>query len=235
MVSRAEKNKMMKFMVHRLEESGLYVIMNQDHEHLVVREKPEEVETPKTIYVVGHNRRRTSDELATLQGTNRSQGVYTAHVFHKKTVHTDPKKDFFIRLMDVSAARYDKSLKNYTWDAIQAMLYLRGLEKDVGQAYLQMLNYYQPETARLDESVRVFKLDPVNLDYSHLDGKTRIDNLGREVPVFRPQDGPSIDYKLPNETIDHRVISTSPAKLVILKPEHQPDHRYRAWMVRVKN
>lgn len=186
MVSQKEKNRMMGFILSRLESSKLYQILELDATHLVVREKKEVREVPKKIYVLGHNFKRTLDELDRVHLVNRENGTYTAHVFYKDGEIS------FVRMVDKNLSwRSEESLKQYNKQKINEMLSLRGIEKKVIESDGNILVYYQPTTDRLRESLRVFRLHPVELDYSHL-------RPGDPGYGFA-RDCTSIDYKLPKE------------------------------------
>ena len=84
--------------------------------------------------------------------------------------------------------RADKSLKRYTPLQINQMLHLRGIEKAVVDEFGKNLRYYQPETDRLAEGLRKFRLLAVELDYSHI----------------RPGD-PSYGFVENRESIDYKI------------------------------
>ncbi len=85
----------------------------------------------------------------------------------------------------------ERSLKNYTKQEKDAMIHIRDLENLVVGMAGNNLSYYQPETERLDESVRIFEMEPVWLDYSHI----RRGDIGYGFA----RNTVSIDYKLPVE------------------------------------
>jgi len=60
------------------------------------------------------------------------------------------------------------SLKNYTTEDMQHMILLRPEEIRVNQDKV-FLQYYQPESARLQEGISTFRFEPVVFDYSHLE------------------------------------------------------------------
>ncbi|MFH1682627.1 MAG: hypothetical protein ABIA37_02410 [Candidatus Woesearchaeota archaeon] len=166
MVSRKQKNQMTQFIADRLDESGLYHIIEQSHQHLLVEQSDEFFEDPKEIYVVAHNHKRTKNELESILGQNDSQGVYTAHLFYKNY------ELFFVRMVDVDPSwRSDKSLKLYIDQQINQMLHLRALEKLVlkrGAGVSTELAYYQSQSTHLPECIQIFNLPQVTLDRSHI-------------------------------------------------------------------
>ena len=200
MASRKQKNQMTQFVADRLEESTLYDILSKDHEHVVVVEKPIVRVEPITTDVFVHNRKTTAKELAKISGQNYSQNIYTAHVILKDG------KVGFVRLADKESWRLEESLKKYSAQEVNQMLHLRDREKWILGRFENIV-YYQPETQRLPESVRVFGFETVQLDYSHV-------HEGHPSWGF-VTDGPSKDYKL---AVDKGLISV--AKLGLSKSRY---------------
>ena len=116
--------------------------------------------------------------------SNRRQGVYVAPVLY------NDGKTAFVRMVDRNISwRKDKSLKRHTYEEISQMRHLRRIEKVILDQFENPLTYYQPETDNLPESLRVLRMDPVRLDYSHIGPEDQ----GYEFVENRE----SIDYKLP--------------------------------------
>tara|TARA_Y100000310_G_scaffold291173_1_gene318935 strand:- start:455 stop:1081 length:627 start_codon:yes stop_codon:yes gene_type:complete len=184
MVSRKQKNQMTQFVADKLEDSNLYQIVSRDHEHIVVQEKPEVRSTPLTTDIFVHNRPTTKKDISQLHSSNYQQGTHTAHVVLKDG------RIGFCRMVDRESWRMDKSLKNYSPAQINQMLHLRKREKIIDD-HLGDIVYYQPETTNLPESLRIFGLNTVNFDYSHI-------GSGDQGYGF-VQEGPSADLKLPED------------------------------------
>ena len=181
MVKAEQKKRMAKFVAERLEDSGLYNIMQEDNSHILVEEKPEIREQPKTIDVLAHNYHRTKKGLNHTLGYNNQHGISTAHIFYKDD------NTFMVRLGSRGNIKDERSLKLYSKEQIDAMIHLRDLEKEVLGISRGDLAYYQPETARLEEGIRIFEMVRVALNYTH---------IGRGDPGYGfVRDTVSKDYK----------------------------------------
>ena len=185
MASRRQKNSMIEFIVGKLEDSRLYQIISRDHEQIMVSNLLKN--NPSCTQILAHNKKRRLVDLEEAINANYHQGIYTAHVFYKDGQIS------FVRMVDTNMSwRADKSLKRYSPLQINQALHLRGIEKAVmGKTGLTQLIYYQPETARLKESLRIFEMKEVILDYSHL--KDTEDYRF----VYHRDGQPAIDYKFP--------------------------------------
>lgn len=190
MVSHQEKNQAIQFICKRLEDSGLYLIRKLSRLEILAEEKSDLNEEPKKVGLILANFFPTIRHFQDYYHQNKESQIYTAPVLYKD------EKTAFVRMVERNLSwRQDKSLKNYTEQEINQMLHLRGIEKAVGELMGEQIEkeliYYQPSTERLEESLRLFSLQPVDLDYSH---------IGPEDQGYGfVQDRESIDYKLPRE------------------------------------
>ncbi|MEW5897079.1 MAG: hypothetical protein AB1668_05275 [Nanoarchaeota archaeon] len=208
MVKKQERQRAIKFICERLENSGLYTIVTNNDFRVKAVEKVRVVEGKiPGQYAVQPAASRTIDtilangsaELSTafpeILEARSQRGVYTAPVLYKDG------KTAFVRMVERSRSwRSDKSLKRYTPQQINQMLHLRKIEKELlesfgnifGPGISPSLVYYQPETARLPESLGIIQMHPVWLDYGHI-------QPGHQAYGFvRNRD--SIDYKLPEDS-----------------------------------
>jgi len=212
MPSKKEKQRCLQYLGERIEDSGLYTILAQNERSLTVKEQ----ETERKVSVLVPNFYGTIDAWNFVIQLNQQQErvhqqerVYLCPVLYKDG------KTAFVRMVDRNRSwRTDKSLKNYSARQINQMLHLRGIEKAVMERFGKELHYYQPKTSQLEESVRTFHLQPVNLDYSHL-------GPGDAGYGFA-QDREAIDYKLPEEAAP---AITGPARFI-----YTPG-RQLAWLV----
>ncbi len=185
MISQKEKKQATEFICGKLEDSELYLIQKRLPGEIIVKEKSDVREQPRTICTLIANFFKPIAEFERLFQRNQQDQVYTAPILYKDG------KTAFVRMADRSAWREDKSLKRYTPQEINQMTALRGIEKAVMKYWGKELAYYQPETARLEESLREFDLKTVHLDYSHLNPSD---------PGYGfAENRDSIDYKLPVE------------------------------------
>ncbi len=185
MVSKTEKQRAMRFIAELLEHSENYAIESTSDKEVQVQEK--HADDNKRIKVVLANALSDINAFNDFYATNHQKGIYTAPVLYKDG------KTAFVRMVDRNSSwRTEKSLKHYSRQKINQMLHLRGIEKAVMEHFGDELTYYQPETTNLEESLRLFNLAVVQLDYSH---------IGRDHQAYGfVQDRESIDYKLPQET-----------------------------------
>ena len=190
------RDGMVRFLVGRLEDSLLYDIELNEENCIIAREKPAFIEYPRTICIITHADKMTIENFERLQHTNNSLGRFAAHVFYKDG------ETFFVRLAERGHIKSNKALKYYKKEQRDAMIHLRDLEKNVAMLFHTNANtgpkivYYQPGTrnlgGRLDESIRIYQLNDVILDYSHIPSDDRRH-------IYTPSSVVSLDYKLPVE------------------------------------
>ena len=211
MVTRKEKLRATQFLADRLEQSEFYEIRKRDDTMVLVREKHVEAEEAKTIKVVIPNVLGSIEDFRQSYRASREQGLYVAPMFYKDG------KTSFVRMVERNLSwRTEKSLKNYTAQQINQMLHLRGIEKTVLEQFGDELAYYQPGTANLQESLRIFEMGSVDLDYSHV-------GPGDQGYGF-VEDRESIDYKLPEE------IEAVTGAARVTFAGRQPDLYRHAWL-----
>jgi hypothetical protein len=195
MVVKKDKTKMKDFIVNRFEDSRKYQINTADNSHIFLMERPDLGENPKEFYVVLHNKKMPIKDYTTLVNQNNSKGIYTSDVFYKDD------QNFMVRLGARGNLKGDsRTLKHYDGNTINKMVSLRGLEKKAleYQSNSEPLVYFQPESARLQESLRSYIMRGVMLDYSH---------IGEDNPAYGfVENRNSIDYKIAEE-IDDNFIS----------------------------
>lgn len=207
MPTKPEKQQCLQYLCNRLEDSGFYRIIDRTEQAILVKEK---AEPGKRIRLLLPNFGGTIPEFREAVHGSQDQNTYVCPVLYKDG------KTAFVRMVDRNRSwRTDKSLKQYTPQEINQMLYLRGKEKVAMGLFGPDLYYYQPETEKLEESVRTFHLKQVNLDYSHL--------VPGDSGYGFAKDHGAIDYKLPEETAP---AITGPAKFM-----YAPGKRM-AWLMK---
>ena len=201
MVSKKAKLQMAEFITNALEESGLYQIVQVNNSDILVVEKPELFEQPKTINILAHAGGMTKEDATKTVRDNAKQRVFTGHVFYKDG------RTFMVRLGKRAQTKgNDRSLKKYLHVDRNKMIHLRALEKlALGRAGDFML-YYQPATERLEGSIRAYRAKDVWLDYSH------VDEFHRSFDFVENRQ--SLDYRLMDELPEHQI--TGPAKIGFL-------------------
>ncbi len=187
MVSTAQKSRATQYICDRLEESDIYTIQRSDgSECLEVTEIQDIREEPRTYAVIVANFLKSTSSF-----THKSQEYAAQKTFVVPVLYKDGETAF-VRMVDRNKSwRTDKSLKRYTPQQINHMLHLRKIEKMLMDTFNPPMVYYQPPTERLEELLRRFTLEPVELDYSHI-------GPGDSGYGF-VHDRDSIDYKLPVE------------------------------------
>ncbi len=187
MATTQQKKQAVDYLAAKLEESGLYDIQRLENNHsLFVRETTQFASTPKTYQILIPNFLARLDNCKQHLHKNNQEGIYTAPVFYK-----DGKTAFALLQHTPTFWNHDQTLKNYTADQKHSILNLRDMERYILEQFGNDIAYYQPETAHLKESIRVFTLDNVNLDYSHI--------LPEDPLYNRVHNRISLDYKLPLE------------------------------------
>ncbi|NQV91253.1 hypothetical protein HQ489_02155 [Candidatus Woesearchaeota archaeon] len=186
MVSKKDKLKVTQYVCDGLEESNNYDILNKDEKSVYARVKTGLTDKPYDLEVVIANFLGPAKNYSPHHLNNYNQGIHTCPILYKDD------KSAFVRLVENQAGRFDKSLKRYSPHQIHQMLALRAIEKEVtNKTGNQRVIYFQPETDHLDEGLRVFALNKVNLDYSH------IPHFDRRYDFV--ENRTSIDYKLPQD------------------------------------
>ncbi|MBI5002026.1 hypothetical protein HZC31_01425 [Candidatus Woesearchaeota archaeon] len=192
MVIMQQQRAMANFVTKLVETADRYDIREKTDDHLLVAQKREiarNPEHPVQVYIALLTGNMTIAEYNRLVGQNTQQGVYTANVFYK---------DGETAMVRLGARGHvkgnDRSLKLYCKTDIDKMVHLRGLEARVLEIErpAETLVYYQPETARLPESLRGYEMRSVTLDYTHLEP-------GDKGYGFREGKQTAADYRLAEE------------------------------------
>ncbi len=72
------------------------------------------------------------------------------------------------------------SLKNYTTQEMNKMISFRPEEIFVSRNLGQWVQYYQPDSERLEQGVKSYEFEPVVFDYSHIPSEKRFGPLRKE-------------------------------------------------------
>lgn len=130
------------------------------------------VDSPSKSIVFLVDQHYPGDRFRNVYRSIASSGQFDsiAYVFFKDG------KTFFRSAMDPSTGlenkRYKKdhglSLKNYTNDQLRQMIELRPEENAIFDVRNGWIQYYQPQSERLEEGIATFHFGPVILDYSHI-------------------------------------------------------------------
>ncbi|MBD3310776.1 hypothetical protein GF351_06165 [Candidatus Woesearchaeota archaeon] len=167
MVSYQQKKDMAGFLTQRIEESRRYDIKESDNSHILLTQKPGSAREDVLLCLFLFNRKGKQDyrniffdARSTAERTGRT--LCTSEVFYKDG------KTFHVRLGARGQKKLQKSLKRYTKQEVDMMLHLRELEKAALRGRSDLIPYYQPETARLEESIRWYEMQDARQDYSHI-------------------------------------------------------------------
>lgn len=143
--------------------------LKDEHEGLLVVEDENGLEYGLVLVAQGTTKKSLLDDL----GHNTGESRTSFPVVYKDGAHA------FVRLGRRGHIKTDRSLNRYSAADINLMVHLRDIEKELlGIAHnskdtrvrANSLVYFQPDTARLKEGLRVFRADPVVLNYDHLNG-----------------------------------------------------------------
>jgi hypothetical protein len=114
----------------------------------------------------------TSGRFERISKRFHNNGIRVSPIFYKDGetfFRNAAEKNYFKKV-------HNLSLKNYSNEEMNKMILFRPEEIFVN-SQRRYLQYYQPESERLDQSLETFEFKPVYFDYSHLEGDR-----------FRPQD-----------------------------------------------
>ncbi len=198
MVSRAQKQRMRDFTAGLIEESG-YQVLQADESQILLTQDPEKIENPKKMRLLLHSRKIPASDLRRTLIHCRENDLLLSNIFYKDG------SNFMVRMAGRGFRKgQEKSLKCYSQEDINKMVHLRALEKEVLELQEDLVEpedivsktlvYFQPETARLEESLRGHHMKPVILDYEHveMDGGHRSHGFARGRRK-------SIDYRIAEE------------------------------------
>lgn len=162
MVYLQEKRKMMHFIADLIAKNKNREILDAEPNHILAKS----VITGKELYIFLLNDKRTTEiEFNSQMHDCINKNQVMLNIFYKDG------ETFQVRLgWKANFKGDDRSLKKYKKEDLDKMLSLRILEKRVlcFQNFNQ-LSYYQPETMKLEESIRSYNMIDVRFDYSHLD------------------------------------------------------------------
>jgi len=168
MTSQKEKKAMREYINGLFEENPNTRILYSNDDILEIEDLVQE----KKAGVFLHNKKTTKKDFKKLikKYDNFNQGLI--NIFYKDYIN------FFVRLAQgpkkrSESWRQDKSLKNYSQNQINRMLHLRDLEKLTLQHWGNPLAFYQPKTDSLEEGLRLFEMENVVFDYTHLTSEER--------------------------------------------------------------
>jgi hypothetical protein len=188
MVSKKEKARMMDFMVASLEGSGQKITPIQAHNFrghsgLVNCIGVEN----KGIIILIDQAFPGNSWLNILCASQRQFGENVGFVFYKDG------KTFFRSAAEKNYFKKSKglSLKNYSTEEMQKMILLRPEEGEINGSR-EWIQYFQPESTRLDEGLVSFKFGPVVFDYDHIDKGE-----------FKPSDRESTKLFICKEKVEH--------------------------------
>jgi len=175
MVSKQQKKQMLDYLVTKLEGSEERVIPVKRKLVLGIESSYIMLGSDGMVFLVDQH--YPAEKLENIYSANRENYPRFGVVFLKDS------KTFF---RSAAAANYFKkehelSLKHYSNDAMQNMILLRPEEIFVrGLANQAWLQYYQPDSPRLEEALASFKFGPVEFDYSHIPSERRFGSITQE-------------------------------------------------------
>lgn len=205
MVTLAEKKRMRQFTGERLE-AGKYTIIQELVKGLLVQDQNiqnQNIQGQNNIAAVHlFAGDQTKEEVRDYLRDYVNNGWRPAFVLYKDD------RTACALLGKKAVNRAFHSLKKYNHNQHEAMINLRDLEKTVlkWQKPDRIVTYYQPKSERLPEGLRVYSLNDVILDRSH---------VTRGHPAYGfVQTEVSTDFKLPVEMPKFAVSAADPARLI---------------------
>ena len=215
MISREDKKKMERFILSRIEDSMRYMIKEHNTNQITITQKPSIAENPATIQILLHNNKTkmTKAKFLNILEQNSKLKTYTANVFYKDN------ETYMVRLGPKAHTKRDASLKRYNKETRDSIIFLRGIEKIIleQQGKDNMLIYFQPETARLEESLNFYKILTPILDYSHIDQEhyaCGFVNSSEEAKAYKI---PTLEYLLNTGGIGFKQPEKN-KRLLVIKP-----------------
>ncbi len=155
-MKKSERERVVNNVAYELSASGYQIRKPNDLFFVAIDPKSSQ----ETVVMV-HTGHDTLPKVNELEKQIRQVGKLQAHVFYK----ADDK--YLLRIAGREALRANKSFKRHVED-LNDIVHLRGLEKHALENSSNVLAYYQPKTERLPQGVRLYQMNPVILDYSHL-------------------------------------------------------------------
>lgn len=172
---------MIDFLVKELTESNIYQMYEFGDEGIGLEDP-----TGRKIHVIPHTKKITKDDFKKQVHDYWNKNTEVAHVFFKDY------ENFFVKLgLNEGMGR---PFKRHTRGDIEQMLHLRDLEKLVLEQFphSKQLAYYQPKIGSIPESLKLYSMRDVILDYTHI---PLSDPRHEHVPGVVT----SKDYKIPVE------------------------------------
>ncbi len=181
MVTRQEGERATRFIGDLLNNSGLYIVAETTFQGVQAGSYQSSGERYSVLIANSFPSVKAFQDQLQAQ---REKAIYTCPILYKDG------ETAFRRLVDAEPRFRNRrySLREYRPAEIQRMLQLRDIE--IALMRNETLWYYQPESAKLPESLRQFRMHLVNHIFS--DG-------ARQESNGRAQDGPSARRKLPEE------------------------------------
>lgn len=164
MIYERDRERMEEYVASKLEESGNEIIAEKKKIVPGIYSRYIKVNGDGIVLLV--DKKYGAENFRRLYGIARKQfGQHVGVVFFKDGDtffrSAAPKVDF--------KRRHDLSLKEYDTEEVRRMISLRPEELHV-EGGASELQYYQPDSERLDEGIVTYTFKPVTYDYSHLPG-----------------------------------------------------------------
>lgn len=191
-VAKADRERMVNFLTTSLESSGEYNILSTQDQHIFL----ELIKNPNQKIDVFMHAGTEQDQFKNIQKVTRTNGqnnIHTAHIFYKDGIN------YCVYATNKANKSKGSSLKLYGEDSYQ-IINLRKVEEHyrtgrpdrivVGQ--ISWIAYYQPETTRLEEGIRIIRVEPSVSDYSHIPHLTIKHKTGKTYTVKEGRDNKNL-------------------------------------------
>jgi hypothetical protein len=184
MINKKQRKRMMSFHADLLQKNKNIKLTETEEDHILF----EGVNTGNKGYILLHNKKITEKEFDQKIRELAQKQIPLLNIFYKDDETFHKRLAFSGYLKNI-----DYSLRKYDLETVNKMIHLRLLEKKVLEFQRNnTLAYYQPETKRLEESIRLYEMQIVKLDYEYMaDWDPRKE--------YAERNEYSIDYKIAEE------------------------------------
>lgn len=159
MANKQQKKQMLDFLVSKLEDENRKVLPQSITLH---GNKIDYILTEEGLILLV-NKKFGDDNFNKVLNAIRNEFKNSGIVFYKdgKTFFRNAQEKYDFK------RKYSLSLKNYNSEQMNRMIILTP-EEIIANNQKNLVQYYQPNSERLEEMLVTYKYNPVNFDYSHI-------------------------------------------------------------------
>lgn len=182
-VPKEKKEQGRIFITNSLEESRLYNIISSENQHIIVQHKGYQ----NLLFDVFLHCKTEQDTVKNIKRRleeNRHKNLLTSHVFFKDDKH------YYVYARSKASQDKKGSLKKYGEKSYEIInlreseeLFRTGRQDHIVAGQTSWLAYYQPQSERVQEGIRIIKVKPSVSDYDHIQDYRIRHKSGRSFPV----------------------------------------------------